>query len=66
MQLLKMATDPNVAGSVKLAAIRDSLDRAGLAAPKQTDVTVAVRPYESLIGDLALESGLRSASTAPA
>lgn len=60
MQLLKMATDPNVADSVKLTAIRDSLDRAGLAAPKQTDVTVALKPYESLLDDLGVESGSRS------
>ena len=37
-ELLKMATDDNVADSVKLAAIRDALDRAGLAAKNAVEV----------------------------
>ncbi|PJK24406.1 hypothetical protein [Mycolicibacterium goodii] len=36
--------------AVKLNAIRDALDRAGLGA--KSEVTVAVKPYEQLLGDL--------------
>ena len=39
-ELLKMATDDNVADSIKLAAIRDALDRAGLAAKNAVEVEV--------------------------
>lgn len=46
-ELLKMATDDNVADSVKLAAIRDALDRAGLAAKNAGKVEVGPpKPYE--------------------
>ncbi len=37
-ELLKMVTDDNVADSIKLAAIRDALDRAGLAAMNAVEV----------------------------
>ncbi|BBZ55905.1 hypothetical protein [Mycolicibacterium phocaicum] len=38
-ELLGMAIDPNVADSVKLAAIKDALDRGGLKAPNQVVVS---------------------------
>ena len=52
-QLLRMATDEKVSDTVKLAAIRDALDRGGLAAPKQAAVEVSVRqqPWEELVAD---------------
>ena len=39
-QLLNMTTDPNVADPVKLAAIKDTLDRSGLAAKTAVSVEV--------------------------
>src|SRR4051794_6964172 len=46
-ELLKMAIDNNVADSVKLAAIRDALDRAGLAAKSAVAVELGPpKPYE--------------------
>jgi hypothetical protein len=58
-ELLKMATDGNVADSVKLAAIRDALDRAGLAAKNAVEVEVAPRkPYEAIFEGI--EAGSRA------
>ncbi|WP_157932293.1 hypothetical protein [Mycobacteroides abscessus] len=55
-ELLKMATDENVSDSVKLAAIRDALDRGGLKAPTQVDVEVGVmKPYERLLAGMGSE-----------
>lgn len=49
-ELLKMATDDDVAASVKLAAIRDALDRAGLAANSAVEVEVGPpKPYEAIL-----------------
>jgi hypothetical protein len=48
-ELLKIATDNTVSDSVRLAAIRDALDRAGLSAKTAVEVGVAVKPWESVI-----------------
>lgn len=48
MQLLGMAEDPDMAPAVKLAAIRDALDRAGLSARTAVEVSVELKPYEKL------------------
>ena len=61
-ELLKMATDDNVADSVKLAAIRDALDRAGLAARTAVSVEVGPpKPWEQIMYGLTeIESASRS------
>lgn len=48
-ELLGMATSAE-SEAVKLNAIRDALDRAGLGA--KTEVSVEVRPWEQLMGDI--------------
>jgi hypothetical protein len=58
-ELLRMATDDHVADSVKLAAIRDALDRAGLAARTAVEVEVGPpKPYEVLLERI--EAGSRA------
>ncbi|MCH9732727.1 MAG: hypothetical protein K0U84_24205 [Actinomycetia bacterium] len=57
-ELLKMAIDDNVADSVKLAAIRDALDRAGLGARTAVAVQVgAPKIYEQILDNV--EAGSR-------
>jgi hypothetical protein len=54
-----MGTDDNVADSVKLAAIRDALDRAGLAAKSAVEVEVGrPKPYEAILESI--EAGSRA------
>lgn len=57
-ELLGMATGAE-SEAVKLNAIRDALDRAGLGA--KTEVSVELKPYEQLLGDL---SGVATISRA--
>ena len=48
-QLLNMTSDPNVADPVKLGAIKDALDRSGLAAKNAVSVEVGItKPWESV------------------
>lgn len=57
-ELLKMAVDENVSDSVKLAAIRDALDRGGVSAKSEVDVSITAKPFEQILDNL--ESGSRS------
>ncbi len=52
-ELLKMAIDESVSDAVKLAAIRDALDRAGLSAKTAVSVEVGRRPFEEIFDDIA-------------
>ena len=53
-----MATDDNVADSVKLTAIRDALDRGGVVAKTAVEVGISVKPYEAILDRM--ESGSRA------
>ncbi len=61
-ELLKMAVDETVSDAVKLAAIRDALDRAGLSAKTAVSVEVGRRPYEVVFDSIM--SGSRAESRA--
>jgi hypothetical protein len=63
-QLLNMTSDPNVADPVKLAAIKDALDRSGLVAKTAVSVEVSAKPFE-LIFD-SISSGPRDPEATPA
>jgi hypothetical protein len=66
-ELLKMAVDENVTDAVKLAAIKDALDRAGLGARTAVSVEVGSRPFEQIFDYIAGGSGVAptTASTGP-
>jgi len=61
-ELLKMAVDENVSDAVKLAAIRDALDRAGLSVGTAVSVAIAPKPWEQIFDDIA--GGSRAGSRA--
>lgn len=46
-ELLKMTTDDNVADHIKLAAIKDALDRGGVSAKAELEITA--KPFESIM-----------------
>ena len=56
-QLLNMTSDPNVADPVKLAAIKDALDRGGIQAKTAVSVEVSTKPFEIVFD--AISSGPR-------
>jgi len=63
-ELLKMA-DSAESETVRLAAIKDALDRAGLKAPTTVDVSVGPKPYETVLGSVVgLSGGSRAESRA--
>lgn len=51
-QLLGMAEDDTLPPPVKLAALKDALDRAGVGARQAMDVSVELKPYERLFDRL--------------
>jgi len=59
-ELLKMAVDENVSDAVKLAAIRDALDRAGLSARTAVSAEIGLRPFEQVFD--AISAGSRAES----
>ena len=61
-QLLNMTSDPNVADPVKLAAIKDALDRSGIQAKTAVSVEVSTKPYELVFDRIG--SAPREAQTA--
>jgi hypothetical protein len=50
--LFKMAVDESVSDSVKLAAIRGALDRAGLSARTAISMEVGKQPFEVIFDDI--------------
>ena len=65
-ELLGMATDPNVSDPVKLAAIRDALDRAGLKPATIVDLELNAKPWESVFEEITeILSGPRELTTEP-
>ncbi|MEX7473073.1 hypothetical protein AB4Z39_25555 [Mycobacterium adipatum] len=64
-ELLGIATSSEVSDAVKLAAIKDALDRAGLKATTTVDVSVGPKPYETVLGSVVgLSGGSRAESRA--
>ena len=67
-QLLNMTSDPNVNDAVKLAAIKDALDRSGLAAKNAVSVELGItKPWESVLENISrIVAGPRDPGTTPA
>lgn len=54
-ELLGMAIDPDISSAVKLSAIRDALDRAGLKAPNEVVLSQGTAPYEEIFDSIVSE-----------
>jgi hypothetical protein len=63
-ELLGIATADDAPPAVKLAAIKDALDRAGLGAKTSVEVEVGLKPFEELLTDMTMSSGSRADSRA--
>lgn len=60
-ELLNMATNPNVSDAVKLAAIRDALDRSGISPKTAIEIGVSVKPWEAIMETIGnVDSGSRA------
>lgn len=62
-ELLRMAEDADLAPAVKLAAIRDALDRAGLSPKSLSEITVKAAPFELVLEGIV--AGPRMTDTPP-
>lgn len=51
-ELLGIATDKSASESVRLTAIRDALDRAGLRPPTEIAVSAGTKPYEQIFDSI--------------
>lgn len=56
-KLLGIATDENAPYPVKLAAIRDALDRAGVTSKTAVDVEVNLKPWEQVFESISRDTG---------
>lgn len=59
-RLLGIAESDQVPAYVAVQAINSALDRAGVIEQKQLDVTIGLKPFESVIEGAIVESGRRS------
>jgi len=57
--LIKIAMDENAPYAVRLAAIRDVLDRAGLGAKQAMEVGIELQPWEELLRDVTFDGVAR-------
>jgi hypothetical protein len=60
MELLGIATTGE-SEAVKLAAVKDALDRAGLSPKNQVEVEVELKPWEQILKDVVYERGVTRA-----
>lgn len=59
-ELLKIATDDNTPEAVRVNAVKDALDRAGVSARTAVDVSVSTKPFEQIFEAMEVETVRRS------